>query len=221
MTLKGSTEIYPPPVSAPASLAERHVVRKVTPADVPSLSRAMARAFYDDPVVGRWCMADETRRMRRLERTFELFLHRVYLPHDECHTTEGLVGGALWLPPGKWKLDGLEQLRLVARMAWVNGRAVARILQVLSFLEARHPHEPHYYLQLLGVEPEWQCKGIGSALLRPVLERCDREGAAAYLEASSERNRALYERHGFEVVDEVRLPAGGPPMWPMWREAQR
>jgi hypothetical protein len=51
--------------------------------------------------------------------------------------------------------------------------------------------------------------------------RCDREATGAYLEASSERNRALYERHGFELVEAVRLPRGGPPMWTMWREPRR
>lgn len=221
MIVKGSAETYPPPVSESASLPERHVVRKITPGDVPRVSRAMARAFYDDPVAGHWCLADESHRVRRLERGFELFLQRIYLAHDACYATEGIAGGAFWLPAGKWKLGGLEQLRLVARMARVHGRALPRILQVLSFLEARHPHMPHYYLAFVGVEPEWRGRGIGSALLRPVLERCDRERMPAYLEASSARNRALYERHGFEVVEEVRLPAGGPPMWLMWRESQR
>lgn len=57
--------------------------------------------------------------------------------------------------------------------------------------------------------------------MAPVLERCDREGLPAYLEASSARNRALYLRHGFEVVEEVHLPADGPPVWLMWRNPRR
>jgi ribosomal protein S18 acetylase RimI-like enzyme len=200
------------------SQVERHVVARVTGADVPTISKAMTRAFFDDPVVGDWCLADESRRTRRLERIFELFLHRMYLPHDECYAAEGLVGGAFWLPPGTWKLGALAQLRLVARMSLFTGRATPRILQVLNFLEAKHPHEPHYYLQFLGVDPQWQSQGIGSALMQPILRRCDGDGVPAYLEASSERNRALYERHGFAVVEEVRLPGGGPPLWRMWRE---
>ena len=38
----------------------------------------------------------------------------------------------------------------------------------------------------------------------------------AYLEATSERNKQLYLRHGFEVTGEIKLP-DGPRMWPMWR----
>ncbi|MGB0096249.1 MAG: GNAT family N-acetyltransferase, partial [Solirubrobacteraceae bacterium] len=60
-------------------------------------------------------------------------------------------------------------------------------------------------------------QGIGSALMKPMLDRCDRDGMPAYLEATSERNRRLYLRHGFDVTGEIRLP-DGPSMWPMWRE---
>jgi hypothetical protein len=57
--------------------------------------------------------------------------------------------------------------------------------------------------------------------MRPILERCDREGLPAYLEASSPRNRALYERHGFVVVEEMRLAKDSPPLWRMWRKPRR
>jgi hypothetical protein len=79
------------------------------------------------------------------------------------------------------------------------------------------PHGSYWYLQFLGVAPAWQGQGIGSALMTPVLERCDREGVRAYLDATSERNKRLYERHGFVAQDRF-APPGGPPIWPMWRQ---
>jgi predicted N-acetyltransferase YhbS len=85
-------------------------------------------------------------------------------------------------------------------------------------MESGHPTTPHYYLDSLGVEPEWQGMGLGSALMRPVLERCDREAMPAYLNAGSPRSRDLYMRHGFEVTEEFTLPDGGPPLWRMWRQ---
>jgi GNAT superfamily N-acetyltransferase len=92
------------------------------------------------------------------------------------------------------------------------------LLRSLALMESNHPRERHVYLPAIGVAPEWQGKGIGTALLRPMLERCDREGLPAYLEASSERNRACYERNGFVARDALQLPGGGPPLWPMWRD---
>ncbi|MGH2969837.1 MAG: GNAT family N-acetyltransferase, partial [Solirubrobacteraceae bacterium] len=75
----------------------------------------------------------------------------------------------------------------------------------------------HWYLDYIAVEPAGQGRGIGSALLRPMLERCDAERMPAYLNASTARSRDLYARHGFEVRSEFRLPFGGPPLWRMWR----
>ena len=81
-------------------------------------------------------------------------------------------------------------------------------------LMALHPKEAHWYLGVLGTDPKHQNRGIGSALLRPVLARCDGGGDAAYLEASRPENVPYYERHGFEVVGEFQLPKG-PPVWRM------
>jgi GNAT superfamily N-acetyltransferase len=115
----------------------------------------------------------------------------------------------------------LDQLRLLPPLARICGRALPRLFRQLSLAESKHPHEPHYYLPFAGVEPGWQGRGIGAALLRPVLERCDRDGMPAYLEATAPRNRALYERNGFETTDVIELPKKGPPMWLMWREPAR
>src|SRR3954454_17032844 len=81
-----------------------------------------------------------------------------------------------------------------------------------------HPQPAHWYLYYLGTRPGRQSAGIGTALLRPMLERCDSEGVPAYLEATSARNRTLYRRHGFEDQKALNLPDGGPPMYPMWRQ---
>src|SRR4029079_1798639 len=72
--------------------------------DIPRISRALARAFEDDPVMS-WIFRDEAERPARLERAFELFLRRIWLPQDECYSVERLFGAALWLPPGKWHLS--------------------------------------------------------------------------------------------------------------------
>ena len=69
-------------------------------------------------------------------------------------------------------------------------------------------------------DPPWVAtRGLGSALMHEVLDRCDRDGTPAYLEATSPDSRRLYLRHGFVVTGEIVLP-DGPTMWPMWREPQ-
>ena len=86
----------------------------------------------------------------------------------------------------------------------------------LGGVERVHPRERHLYLAVLGVDPPRQGQGLGSWLLAPGLEACDREGVGAYLETAKARNVVFYERHGFRVRDELRLPRG-PKVWLMWR----
>jgi ribosomal protein S18 acetylase RimI-like enzyme len=80
-----------------------------------------------------------------------------------------------------------------------------------------HPHEPHWYLPLLGVDPTRQGQGIGSALLQHAAALCDRAGQLAYLESSNPANVPLYERHGFEVVGTIQAGAS-PTFYPMVRK---
>jgi ribosomal protein S18 acetylase RimI-like enzyme len=82
-----------------------------------------------------------------------------------------------------------------------------------------HPQEPHWYLPMIGVEPARQGKGLGAALLRAALLRVDAEGLSAYLESTNPRNVPLYERHGFEVIGEIRVGTC-PPIVPMLRPAR-
>jgi RimJ/RimL family protein N-acetyltransferase len=85
-----------------------------------------------------------------------------------------------------------------------------------TFFERNHLQEPHYYIRWVGVATSFQGQGLGTALLRPTLDRCDREGLPAYLQASTERSAALYERLGFVHLGELQVP-DGPRFWPMRR----
>jgi GNAT superfamily N-acetyltransferase len=69
----------------------------------------------------------------------------------------------------------------------------------------------------VGVVPEATGQGRGSALLEPMLQRCDAERLPAYLEASGEDNARLYARLGFEPRDEIEI-FEGVRVRPMWRE---
>ncbi len=193
-------------------------VRKATPADAPRLARALASAFQDDPVIA-WIFPDEQRRGRVLPAFMEFRLRKLAFPHDEVWMTADGAAAAVWLPPpGRWQLSRSQRVRLLPPLIRFLGLRTASVLGALDRMEERHPRDPpHWYLFILGTEQAAQGQGLGSALLAQVLARVDADGMPAYLESSSERNLALYGRHGFEITGEVAIP-GGPRIWPMWRE---
>ena len=95
-------------------------------------------------------------------------------------------------------------------LGWLMPDEHKRPRRLRKFFELRHPRTPHHYVLIVGVEPELQGRGIGSELMRPTLEHCDRTGLHAYLEASSDRSAALYERLGFRTERELRLGSSPP-----------
>jgi RimJ/RimL family protein N-acetyltransferase len=193
-------------------------IRKMTKADVRPVARTLAQAFYDDPHF-RWFVRDDSKRMPALERGFTTFISRIWLRENEGYTHERLIGAAIWMPPGTWHMSPLAQLLLLPAIVRDLRAGTPRLLKALTFIEKKHPREhEHWYLPIIGITPPWQGRGYGAALLGTMLERCDSDRIPAYLEASSARSRALYERSGFETVEECRYAEKGPPLWRMWRE---
>jgi ribosomal protein S18 acetylase RimI-like enzyme len=194
-------------------------VRRATAADVDAMAEQLARTFFDDPVISH-IFHNAGRREAGLRSYFRTQMRADYLPFGGCYTTEGHRGSAIWGPAGKPLLTGVAGILTMAPVLPYVATNLVTTLRILNLVEAMHPHEPHWYLATLGTAVDEQGKGIGGALLRPVLEHCDREGLPCYLESSKERNLSFYGRHGFSVVKEVQLPADGPPIWTMWREPQ-
>jgi GNAT superfamily N-acetyltransferase len=196
-------------------------VRSAGAGDAAGLSVALARAFASDPVMS-WLLPQRTRRVSRRELMFTLELLTYVLPQDGLVFTAdngrgGLAGGCLALPPDRWQFPRAADGRTAVRWLRAAGTRLPRVSRAQRAMEERHLTEPHYYIRWVGVEPGLQGQGLGSALMRPVLDRCDAGHLPAYLEASSARSAGLYERLGFARLEALELPGGGPPVWPMRR----
>jgi ribosomal protein S18 acetylase RimI-like enzyme len=157
-----------------------------------------------------------------LRTFFTIQLRHTYLERGEVFTTRDLAGVAMWAPPGRARPGWRDLVRLMPVMPYLTGlgRDTPEAARMLSAVDAARPTEPHWYLATLGTDPERQRSGVGSALMRSVLDGVDTEGLPAYLESSKESNLAFYGHHGFEVTGEIRTPRGGPTLWLMWRRAR-
>jgi GNAT superfamily N-acetyltransferase len=203
-----------PMIPAPA-------IRRARSDDVPALAAMLARAFLDDPVAS-WAWRPESLRLGALER-FQGTRLRQLIVTDEVWTTEDLTCAALWAPPGHWRSTLRETAALLP--AFLHPRLLWRMPLVglgWEKLERAHPHEvpPHFYLAVLGTDPDAQGRGLGSTVLRGVLDQCDEDGVGAFLESSKESNIDFYARHGFRVLESIEL-LRGPTMWKMWRDPLR
>ena len=137
--------------------------------------------------------------------------------HGTAYVSEDFCGAALWLPPGVHP-NGEALARVFRDTA--NPECLDDLLATFEKMEQSHPDEPHWYLPMIGVEPNAQGRGLGGALMRHAVARCDDDGVAAYLESSNPRNITLYERHGFDVVGEIQVGAA-PVVTPMLRRPRK
>jgi GNAT superfamily N-acetyltransferase len=191
-------------------------VRPANRSDHGAIATALAAAFASDPVM-RFLLSDDARRPALLHRHFSASV-QLYAASGAVWVDDAGTAAALWVAPGAYPFRRREELSVARARLAVFGRAPRRGIATQLAIDRHHPHDPpHRYLDYLGVEPAGQGRGLGSALLAPMLARCDVEGRGAYLNASSVRSRDLYARHGFAVRSERRLPFGGPPLWRMWR----
>jgi GNAT superfamily N-acetyltransferase len=196
--------------------------RPATRADVSGLSATLGRAFFDDPVMT-WMLPDADLRRRRLHKLFSALTRYHHLAQGGVEIVSddanGIGGAALWDPPGRWRQTRGEELRAMPGLLLAFGRSLKRGLVVEEMMKKAHPEEPHWYLAVIGSDPNVRGKGFGQALMSSRLDRCDAEHAPAYLESSNPDNVPYYQRFGFEITGEI-TPPGGPTLIPMWRPAR-
>ena len=194
-------------------------VRPASEDDVEALTGVLSRAFSNDPPMS-WAFRDESTRPQRLATVFGSALPSLFLPGGHVWTTTDLSGVAVWQPPGRWRTpeDKVDEL-LQRYEGQLLADEVDRFLTFIGMIEDKHPDDPeHWHLEVLAADLDRQGQGIGSACMRPILERADAEGMPCYLESSNLKNVPLYERNGFRVTDVVDLPNDGPSLWLMWRD---
>jgi GNAT superfamily N-acetyltransferase len=187
-------------------------VRPVTRSDRDRFESTMAVAFTNDPLV-RWAWADPLQYVRTFVPFTTLFGGKSF-DHGSAYVIGDFFGVVQWLPPGV-QPDDAPMLELFERN--MSEPKLGQLLAMLEQMGGFHPNEPHWYLPLIAIDPIYQGRGYGTALMRQGLARCDRARQLAYLEATSLPSRRFYERLGFRVLGEIRS-ADSPPMFPMLRE---
>ncbi|WP_428966592.1 GNAT family N-acetyltransferase [Micromonospora fluostatini] len=194
-------------------------VRLAVPADIDTLVPACVAAFADEVVLC-WVLPDPAERAARTAPMFQGLMHAAV--HDEQITVAELPDGTLagvsmWVRPTATPTPPAPATQSAAATP-PDDPVARRLATVTETVTAHRPREPHLYLASMGVRPDQRGHGVGGAMLVHRLREADADGLPTYLEASTERSRRLYLRHGFHDHGQpLALPDGGPVLRPMWR----
>ncbi len=183
-------------------------------------AHVLSRAFIDDPVsvvVYRGFSAGKRVRALNVDFSAELLVCLRRGWPVQVNDGDTTLGAAVIYPPGAYPLPVSTQWWLLIKSMIGNGFYDIRLwMKWLGEVEKHHPSEGHYYLEYIGVEPAKQGRGVGSAILRHLTDAADKEKVGCYLENANPYNLPVYQRHGFQVVDEQEII--GVKTWFMWRE---
>ena len=189
----------------------------------------LARAFLDERFFTYALCSD---RDKRLEATIPLMRAavRAHMPYGGVHSAvrdDELVGVAIRIPPEHNPLGRAESIRFFLRLVPAGARLLIRcpgarhLFRAVSEFDKVKPRDvPYWYMVQIGVRPDVQGQGIGGRLTQLTLDNADAAGVGCYFETAGEKTRALYEKRGFRVRDELTPIDGGPTIWTMWRDPQ-
>jgi GNAT superfamily N-acetyltransferase len=193
--------------------------------DIQDSGGILGRAFQDDPAI--LMMLAESGAEERTEGSAILFMNQLLTCSRNgspmiVRDAMGILAAFSLYPPGTYPIPPTEQVkmilltvlkaRLFRRQTWL---ALGRGIKLLDEMQKKHPKDPHYYLEVLGVDPGHQGKGIGSMILGSINEKADKDGVGFYLETAQPRNLPLYKRFGYQIVDQKDVL--GVTLWFMWR----
>ena len=197
------------------SVDSTSAVHRIDEASADAAFATILLAFVNDPAT-RWTWphaADYLRNMPLLARAFG----QKSFALGTADGIDRVAGVALWLPPGvssdEEALGGLIERTIPAS---IQQDAASVFERMASF----HPHEPHWYLPLIAVDPACQGQRLGDKLMMHALARCDADGKPAYLESSNPRNLSFYQRHGFEALGKIQA-GSSPTIVPMLRKPRQ
>jgi len=191
---------------------------------MPAAAAMLARAFHDDPLM-RYAIPDSDERARLLPSLYERMIRFGMLAGEVYATSDVPEGVAIWIPTNaKWTRENIEASGMHEFATLIGNDAYQRYREVVSQewqARLREIPGPGWYLFILGVEPRIQRRGLGGALMRPILARADTEQLVCYLETENERNVAFYLKQGFDLIVSEEAGTSGVRFWTFRRNPKR
>lgn len=188
-------------------------IRPATVEDAPAVGALFTESFQEP--VAFWLAPDPATRSELLTDFFTLVAEDA-VAAGSVEIIGDYEGAAAWFdlttpPPESSEPD--------LRYAETYGPHADRWTTFEKLTGERHPQgPPHHYLLLVGVRPDRQNHGLGSALIEHHHDLVA-PGLPGYLEATTPRSRLLYLRLGYVDHGEPLTLPDGPTIFPMWRRA--
>jgi ribosomal protein S18 acetylase RimI-like enzyme len=189
----------------------------LTDSDIYGAATVCARAFHDVELMTN-VLPNPLEREKSASLMFDQgirFASLVGVAFVPSGYPNGLLLG--WrLPVGEPSLEQMMEAGLAPLHELIGEKPVAGFEHLVGHIEAHQTRlisPPCWYLAVLGVDPAYQGKGIGSALVREFQARADADGIPSCLCTTTPANVGFYESLGYRVVAEDIVPDSELRYW--------
>ena len=170
------------------------------------------RAFNDYSMLIN-LVPDNSRRREKMAHRFRFMLRYSMTYHEVYATSPALEGIEVWTPPSAntkmtiWKSIRAGAIATFFRMGWSLWKQMNAIQRSYKAVHKEYEQMRPWILSILAVDLPFQGHGYASILLKPMLDRFDREGICCLLSTQNPRNIAIYEHFGFATVKTIAIAA--------------
>jgi len=182
---------------------------KITESQIEPAAETLARAFHNYPVFT-YVFPDESERRKEFPILLQSFIHFGVMNGEVYATSPEMEGITVWMPPGfsgGYSIPPEVSKDALDRMNYY-GKKVYKVRK-------RYVPYDHWFLEFIGVTPEYQGKGFAGNLLTPMLDRIKEENLHCYLDTELAKNVDLYKHFGFDVVEDSMVADTGVYSWGM------
>ena len=177
---------------------------KAKTADKALVANLLCQSFKENQSVN-YIIRQDKKRLSRIRALMEYSFDVCNL-FGEVWLSEDKRGCALILFP-QGKRTTIESIWLDFKLIFkaIGLDRIKKALQREEKIKKLQPKEDSTYLWFIGVDPHYQHSGIGSKLLKEVIEEANGKALPIYLETSTLQNLPWYEHFGFENYDKLEL----------------
>ncbi|MES2446625.1 MAG: GNAT family N-acetyltransferase [Bacteroidota bacterium] len=164
----------------------------------------LTKSFESNQSVNYIVKQDE-KKLKRIEALMNYSFEVCYLFGDVFLSDDNKACALVLYPDKKKTTIKSIMLDVNLILSCVGIENIKKTLDREAIIKKIQPKVPMYYLWFIGVDPEYQNTGIGSELLKEIIEDSRRKEQPIYLETSTLKNLPWYKKFGFDIYHEADL----------------
>lgn len=191
--------------------------------DINSFSEILAKGFQGYSLFEYFCSNNYD--IEKMKLFWSVALRASYNQAISISDNVNANGVAVFFPPEYKDIDIFSYLnaggyKLIGKLGIFKVRKMLRFDSFATKIKKKYADESTWYFYSFAVLQEARGNGIGTRLLKPMIDFFDEEKQSCYLETLKLENVAFYEKYGFKLMEEVNVPGSDLTLYAMLRKAK-